>query len=78
MSPANKALECATVVGMADNNIGGVGIANTEKSFNSILLQTQIKVHIDGFGATHWSSLKRIVRRVFLEIESQTDRQRFV
>ena len=32
MSPANKAIECATVGGMADNNIGGgEGIANTTR-----------------------------------------------
>ena len=28
-------------------------------------------MHIAGFGATHWSSLNRIVRSVFLEIEFQ-------
>ena len=28
-------------------------------------------MHIAGFGATHWSSLNRIVRTVFLEIEFQ-------
>ena len=28
-------------------------------------------MHIAGFGATHWSSLNRIVRTVFLEIEYQ-------
>ena len=38
-------------------------------------------MHIAGFGATHWSSLNRIVRTVFLEIEfqnktwGQTERQ---
>ena len=28
-------------------------------------------MHIAGFGATHWSSLNRIVQTVFLEIEFQ-------
>ena len=33
MSPANKAIECATVGGIAENNSGsGEGIANTTRS----------------------------------------------
>ena len=47
------------------------GIAAVETACNKELL------HIAGFGATHWSSLERIVRTVFFEIEFQiqTDRQ---
>ena len=71
MSPANKAIDCATVGGIADNNISGEGTANnTQKSFNSIILPHPYKL---GFGATHWPSLKRIVRTVFVQIEIQTD-----
>ena len=56
MSPANKEIECATVGGMADNNIGGGegrGIANTTRCrlifFNfTTSVQTQIILYISG------------------------------
>ena len=75
MSPANKAIECATVGRIADNNISGEGTANnTQKSFNSIILPHRANSNHTAHRRVELS-LMRIVRTVFVQIERQTDIQ---
>ena len=81
MSPANKAIECATVGGIADNNIGGGEcIANTTRSrlileFDHIRTNSNHTAHCRGRGkALAKFEANHANRETDRQTERQTDR----